>query len=171
VNTSPAIFVIGTPSRIYLQFQATKVNTAEIAIPVYNITHPAFAEGTGIRHEKESKGSSVRKRNAHVKINRTNSTKIVFRIPISDSYYMATTQPTPMKQFLSFTEARLLPVYEASTTLPELLECYRLWWISEGKRTFGGQPLTPSQFQAFLNQQYGFKYTDTTYQGIYISYE
>jgi len=127
----------------------------------------------GIRHgkEKESKGSSVRKRSAQIKINRTNSTKIVFRIPISDSYYMATTQPTPMKQFLSFTEARLLPVYESSTTLPELLECYRLWWISEGKRTFGGQPLTPSQFQAFLNQQYGFKYTDTTYQGIYISYE
>jgi len=84
---------------------------------------------------------------------------------------MATTQPTPMKQFLSFTEARILLVYEASTTLEEILECYRVWWISEGKRTFGGQPLTPSQIQDFLNHHYGFKYTDTTYRGLYISYE
>ena len=84
---------------------------------------------------------------------------------------MAATEPSPMKQFLSFTEARILLVYESSVSLPELLECYRVWWISEGKRTFGGQPLSPSQFQELLNHHYGFKYTDSVYRGLYISYE
>ena len=68
---------------------------------------------------------------------------------------MAANQPTPQKQFFSFSEAVLLPVYDSKVTLNRLWEAYLTWWDTDGDLAFGGVPLDRNDFQMFLARQYG----------------
>ena len=83
---------------------------------------------------------------------------------------MSTTIPTPQKQFLTFVDAVVLPVYDHKTTLTELWNAYVYWWDFEGKRAVGGPMLNIAQFQQLLNRQYGYTYTNTEYRGLYVFY-
>jgi len=74
-----------------------------------------------------------------------------------------------MAQFLAFAEAKILLVATSTVSLKDLLKAYDIWWAFEGKRS-GTRPLSNSEFQECLNQHYGFKYSDTTYRGLYVSY-
>jgi len=60
----------------------------------------------------------------------------------------------PQKQFFSFTEAVLLPVYQSNVTLTRLWEAYLAWWKSEGEQAFGGEPLDQNDFNEFLGHAY-----------------
>lgn len=84
---------------------------------------------------------------------------------------MATTIPTPQKQFLTFVDACILPVYDAKASLTDLWNAYVYWWDFEGKRAVGGPMLNIAQFQQLLNRQYGYPYTNVEYRGLYVSYE
>ena len=85
------------------------------------------------------------------------------------------TNPTPQKQFFTFTEAVLLPVYQSSVTLTRLWEAYLAWWTSEGERAFGGVPLDQNDFNEFLGHAYGKPNREVNgvaaYSGLYIKYE
>jgi hypothetical protein len=83
---------------------------------------------------------------------------------------MSTTVPTPQKQFLTFIEACIKPVYDYKSTLTELWNAYVLWWDFEGKRAVGGPMLNIGQFQELVNRQYGYDYTNVEYRGLYVSY-
>uniref|UniRef100_A0A6C0K317 Uncharacterized protein n=1 Tax=viral metagenome TaxID=1070528 RepID=A0A6C0K317_9ZZZZ len=85
------------------------------------------------------------------------------------------TEPTPQKQFFSFTEAVLLPVYQSKTTIKQLWDTYLVWWRSEGEQAFGGDPLDQNDFNEFLRRTYGQPNINVNgipgYTSIYIKYE
>ena len=58
----------------------------------------------------------------------------------------------PQKQFFTFTEAVLLPVYQSKTTIQQLWDTYLVWWQSEGEQAFGGDPLDQNDFNEFFFQ-------------------
>lgn len=80
----------------------------------------------------------------------------------------------PQKQFFSFTEAVLLPVYQSNVTLTRLWEAYLAWWKSEGEQAFGGESLDQNDFNEFLGHAYGKPNINMNgipgYTSLYINY-